>query len=496
VRLFNRFYVRLSVVFLGLLVILTALHVGISLRAFERRQIEIDQRVNADLAADMAREIEPVLLANPESVGSVIHYMMVLNPAIEIYILDGDGNIVSFFAEPGKSLVMQEVSLDPIKTFLREGRELPILGDDPRRPAQRKHFSAAGLRIGPEETGYLYIVLRSSRYDMTREELENAYLMRAMRNSLLIALPVVALLGLLVFFLATRRLRRLTDTVTAFGEGAGTPRSAIASGDEIGELARSFNRMADTIDAQIAALRRSDQERRALVANISHDLRNPLASIRGYTETLLEKDDELSTHRRSEYLRVVLESAGVLGRLVDDLFELSKLDAHEARPKRERFSLSELVHDVLMQLAPVAGERRVNLEAQEPSDLYMLEADVAMVERLVANLVQNAVNHTPAGGTVGLRMDGKDGAVQLDVTDTGEGIPPADLPHVFDRFYIGDASRSRARRGSGLGLAIAKRIAELHGGSIDVQSSLGEGSTFTVVLPRRHTQRRLPEEPA
>lgn len=494
-RLFDRFYVRLSGVFLGLLVVLTVLHVSISLRAFERRQIEIDQRVNADLAADMAREIEPVLLEDSQPIGSVIHYMMVLNPAIEIYILDAAGNILSFFAEPGKSLAVQEVELGPVETFLRPERELPILGDDPRRPGQRKHFSAARLRIGPSETGYLYIVLRSSRYDMTREELENAYLVGAMRTSLLIALPVVALLGLFVFFLATRRLRRLTDTVTAFGEGAGSPRSTIASADEIGELARSFNRMADTIDAQIAALRRSDQERRELVANISHDLRNPLASIRGYTETLLEKGEALPDEQRRRYLRVVLDSAGVLGRLVDDLFELSKLDAQEARPTCESFSLSELVHDVLMQLEPVAEERHVELRAEEPADLYMIQADVAMIERLVANLVHNAVNHTPAGGQVRLSLGDADDRVRLAVADTGEGIAPADLPHVFERFYIGDASRSRARRGSGLGLAIAKRIAQLHGGTISVHSSVGVGSTFTVTLPGQCRQHRLPEEP-
>jgi signal transduction histidine kinase len=487
-RLFRRFSVRLSLVFLVLLLILSFLLVTIAQGTFEMRQIEVDQRVNRGLAADMLAEIEPYLPRGPqaEEIGEVFHYMMVLNPAIEIYLLDSTGSILAYFVEPGMPLQLERVDLEPIRAFLEGNQELPIYGDDPRDPDEPTHFSVAPVDFPDGASGYLYVVLQSSLYDEAREGIESSLIAQTVRDSLVITVPLVAVLGLVAFFLFSRRLERLARTVRAFGSGLSGPQRAIrarvSSDDEIGELARSFNQMADTIEASVRRIEGADRARREFIANISHDLRNPLATIRGYTETLLQKEGALTSEERRRYLSITLDRAAALSRLIDGLFELSKLEAPDAQPKPERFSLAELVQDVVMHLGHEAEVAGVELVAEKPAELFFVEADVQMIERLLINLIENAINHTPRGGSVRVLLRGCEEGVRCEVADEGPGIPPEKRRRLFERFYIADDSRGAAKRGSGLGLAISKRIVELHAGRIAYEGS-EEGSIFAFVLP-------------
>jgi signal transduction histidine kinase len=483
-RLFTPFYLQLSGIFLVLLVVLAVLQAEVAMRTFEMRQVEIDQRVNRGLAADMAREVEPHLADgySPADVGSVIHYMMVLNPAVEIYLLDDAGRILAFFAEEKGDLLVDRVDLAPVRAFL-DGAALPIYGDDPRRPDDRQHFSAAPVALDAGMQGFLYIVLQSTRYHDARAELESAYLAETVRDGFFYTVPVVAFLGLLVFFALTRRLRRLSLTVRSFGEAGYATRARVGGSDEIGELAESFNHMAATIEGNVASIERADRERRELVAGISHDLRNPLSSIRGYTETLLDKDAELTAEDRRRYLRISLDRTARLSRLVTDLFALSTLDSPDVKLHPEEFSLSELAHDVVMQMQPAAASRGVTLSTEKPHELFFVLADLQLTERCLANLIDNAVRHTPAGGTVRVGAERCAGRVRVRVTDTGRGVPAGEEERIFERFHTGDRSRSLERGGSGLGLAIARRIVELHGGRIGLESSGPAGSTFHFELP-------------
>ena len=497
------FPVKMGALFLVLIGIMGVASVLIALRVFERRQVEIDQRLNAGLAESMAAEIEPLIQSaeseTQDAVGSAMHYMMVLNPAVEIYLLDGGGTILDYFASPGPPVELEQVDVEPIREFVRQSRSYPIYGDNPRNPNEPHHFSAAPIELGSGETGYLYVILRSSGYDEAAMDIQQRYFIQALRTSMLITIPLVGVLGLLLFLLAARPLRRLARTVQAFGEGEYRTRAKVTSGDEIGELARSFNTMADTIVANMDRLEHADRERRELVANISHDLRNPLATIQGYLETLAQKDATLSADERHRYYQILLNTTGSVPRLVEDLFELSKLEAPDVRPQMEPFSMTELVQDVVIQWAGRAADQGVTLQAEEPDGLYLVHGNVGMMERLLTNLIRNALAHTPRGGTVTVSLGGAaDGGVdgdderdlpraprlvRVEVADTGSGIRPEDQRRIFERFYIGDASRSRSRDGSGLGLAICRRIAEIHGGSIGVSSTPGEGSTFWFDIP-------------
>ncbi|HWQ13303.1 MAG TPA: ATP-binding protein, partial [Roseiflexaceae bacterium] len=275
-------------------------------------------------------------------------------------------------------------------------------------------------------------------------------------------------------------------------------------GDEIAGLAREFNRMAAQLAAASAERERQEGARRDLIAAVSHDLRTPLASLRALVEALADGLVE-DPATRARYFATMRAQIGLLSALIDDLFELAQLDAGALRLDLQRAVPGDLVSDTIEGLRPQAEARGVHLEGcVAPGGTSVLAAP-QRVERVLANLVANAIRHTPPGGTVTLRasfecavlsseVSANDNVphttglktqhfVLFEVSDTGEGIAPEDLPHVFERFYRGEKSRSRATGGAGLGLAIARGIVEAHGGRIWIESAPGAGSTVRFTLP-------------
>jgi signal transduction histidine kinase len=481
----KRFSVKVSLLFLVLLIIMGLAQVLISVRITEKRQIEADQLVNLNLARDMAREIDPYVreTIDTEQIGSIMHYMMVMNPKIEIYLLDEGGKILAFFAEPGIEVKQDRVDVRPIEVFLQGERSFPIYGSDPRNPRQKKHFSAAPVIFNSERRGYLYVVLRSSLYDRAIRTLRDRYLFSTFNKSLLLSFLGVGIIGLILFTFMTKRLQRVSKAVKDFERGEFSRRIEMSAKDEIGYLAQAFNQMADKIAANLEELKRTDKLRRELIANISHDLKSPLASIQGYIETLMIKESSIKAEERHRLLGIVLHSTKSLNKLVEQLFELSKLDAKQVEPMRETFSMTELAQDVYMKFKPHAEGHGIQLSAQLPESLCFVNADIAMIERVMSNLLDNALKHTPGSGRVSIEVKPVNSSIRFIVADSGRGIPSEEIPHVFERFFIGDKSRSRSGQGSGLGLSISKKIIELHGSTITVESQENRGSTFYFDLP-------------
>jgi predicted ATPase/signal transduction histidine kinase len=225
--------------------------------------------------------------------------------------------------------------------------------------------------------------------------------------------------------------------------------------------------------------------RRELIANVSHDLRSPLASLRGYLETLLIKEQTLSASDRRSYLSIAARQAEHLQALISELFDLARLDFAGYRIAAEPLHLGELARDVMQKFQLAAEEKAVDLQLDVDDALGLVDADIGLMERTLENLLGNALAHTPGQGRVRLAaIAGHDG-VTIDVSDTGVGIPPDDLPRIFERFYRVDKARSLASQGSGLGLAIVKRIVELHGSEIRVESEVGVGTRFWFTLKAR-----------
>jgi len=485
-RFFQSFYGKLSAVFLLLLLVIVVSQIFITMQASRRFISEVDQKLNLGLAADMAYELRPLLedSVDFQRIGERIHYMMVMNPKIEIYLLDEEGGILSFYAEPGKKIVRNRIDLKPVERFLSSSsRDIPILGDDPRHQNRQKPFSAAQLHIGKEINGYIYIVIGSEQYDTATSMLRNSYIVRTTTKGLVITLIVAGIAGLVLFAFLTKRLRGMTTTVQQFREGDYNQRIEVDSADEVGQLGTAFNQMADTIVSNMEELQQTDKLRRELIANVSHDLRSPLASIQGYLETILMKEDSLTEEEKIRYLNIILKNTELLNNLVHGLFELSKLDAKQIEPSPEPFSITELVQDVVMKFRQKTEEAGVNLLSHVPSNPQLVYADIGMIERALSNLIDNAIHYTPADGKVEVTVKSRDNAAEIEIADTGQGISAEDLPHIFDRFYRGDKSRTGNTESTGLGLAIAQKIIELHDGRIEVESEIGVGTTFRFSLP-------------
>jgi signal transduction histidine kinase len=257
--------------------------------------------------------------------------------------------------------------------------------------------------------------------------------------------------------------------------------------DEVARLADDFNRMARALEEAAQRERAMEKARRDLVAAVSHDLRTPLASTRAMIEALAD-GVAADPQTESRYLTSASRELEHLSRLVDDLFELARIDAGLLQLTLEEASLHDLISDTISSFQPQAEQQGVRLEGEIVGDVDPVLANPPRLQRVLHNLVSNALRHTPADGTVTLRATREGEEARVEVSDTGEGIAAEDLPRVFERSFRGEQSRIRPEKddapGAGLGLAIARGLIEAHGGTMDVESDLGRGSRFYFTLKR------------
>jgi two-component system, OmpR family, sensor kinase len=497
--MFKTLYGKLAIVLLGLFCLIGAVAILLTLYTTRLYFQEVNQKLNRTLAEHMVAEniLMQAGQVNDTAIKELFHLLMVINPSIEVYLLDAQGTILTFSAPPDK-VKRQRISLAPLERFLSGDEDLPILGDDPRDINREKIFSAFPIqRLNGQTEGYLYVILGGEELDSVAQMLKGSYILRLSLWAVAATLLFVLLTGLLIFELLTRRLRTLAVAMETFKRGDFSQQSdssyrsqvhfaTARKGDEIYELGTIFTQMADRIHQQVGQLKQTDLLRRELVANVSHDLRTPLTSLQGYLETLLLKEGTLSPQEQRTYLEIATKHSEQLGKLVAELFELAKLDSHEMEPHVELFSLSELVQDVVQQLRLAAEQKRIGLHADFLEDLPFVSADIGLIERVLKNLIENALRYTPQGGTVTVALTQSSQTIMVQVTDTGCGISPDDLPHIFDRFFRVGANDQEHSTGAGLGLAITKRILELHESTIEARSILNSGTAFTFYLPAAH----------
>jgi signal transduction histidine kinase len=281
----------------------------------------------------------------------------------------------------------------------------------------------------------------------------------------------------------TGRIARLEDAARKIQSGELSERVNVGGTDEIAALGNAFNQMADRLQSAQQKQKELEAMRRDLVAWAGHDLRTPLTSIQVLVEALSDGvvDDPESTRK---YLLQAKKQVDILSLLVNDLFQVSQLDAGGLPLQFEIASLTDLISDTLESFSGQAEQRQVHLSGFAAPDIDPLSFDVQHMGRVLNNLVSNALRYTPPGGSVFIQAERLPGKVVITIRDTGEGIAPEDLPHVFERFYRGEKSRSRASGGAGLGLAIVKGIVEAHGGTISVKSIPEAGTDFTFTLPK------------
>lgn len=289
-------------------------------------------------------------------------------------------------------------------------------------------------------------------------------------------------LGYFLMSAISDRIGLLKQAAESITRGELHTRLAVAGRDEVAELAQTFNLMSAQLQAAAEKQRQVEQMRRDLIAWVSHDLQTPLASIRAVIEALADGviDDPDTVQR---YLRIAQKDTAALSTLIDDLFQMAQLDAGGIKLDMGWNSISDLCSDTLESFSQIAASQEIDLRGEVAAGIDPIWMDAQRIGRVLNNLVNNALRHTPAGGHVSIAASRLEGGLLIQVCDSGEGIPAQDIEHIFERFYRGEKSRNRMLGGAGLGLAISKAIVEAHAGKISVESTPGQGACFRIYIP-------------
>ncbi|MCB1583232.1 MAG: HAMP domain-containing histidine kinase [Xanthomonadales bacterium] len=476
---------KLSLTLLSLFIIIGFILAFITRYATVQYNHEITQRLNGSIAMYVA-EAEPLIQNgqhNEAAIKRLAERAMVINPTVEVYLLDNQGTILSHNL-PSGTPYQQQVPLQQIQTFITDDTQRPLLSLDPRSPKTPKTFSAAKITHQGQDEGYVYVVLGGQTYEALAQDISKNWVLKVALSSIIAVLLLAFLISALMVNQLTQPLIALTRKVHRFQQQmTGEKVERLKKGDEITVLNTAFIQMQDKIEQQVKQIQAADQNRRDLITNVSHDLRTPLAAIQGYLDTLWIKKDQLNETEVIDYLTTASKHCIRLNQLVNDLFELSKLDSLAIKPKLELFSLSELMQDVSMEFKLMAQERQVNFKVDLPDGHTVVQADIGLMQRVFENLIGNAIKHTPENGQVLLKLHQVKNQYIVIISDTGRGIKEQELPFIFDRLYQAENSAQDSPSSSGLGLAIVKKIMDIHQTKIKVMSQINKGTQFSFQLP-------------
>ena len=482
----NTLYWRLSLGLLALLLLLGVTYIVITANSARNYFQETTQRLHANVAGKMLMEVQPFTDAgtvNEEALGKIMHSMMAVNPVIEVYLVNPEGEILSFVVFD-KKVKLKQIDLAPVLKFIEEKGEKLVLGDDPRQPGKQTIFSATPVMADSKLLGYVYMVLASEQYETIAGSLINSYGIQLGASAFALTLVFAFVLGMLLIWVLTSNLRIILQSVRAFERGninERIPEQKVKG--EMAVLARTFNTMAETIERNINSLTKIDQLRRELIANVSHDLRSPLTVIQGYIETMQIKQDTMSEADRQQYLNIISETGRRLNKLVTDLFDLSKLESGQVELHKESFSIQEMMSNATTEYQLLAEKKLIRINSEFEANLPLAFADVAMIQRVVQNLIDNAIKYTPQHGEINMQVNRHtEKELKVSIVNSGQGIEEEDRAHIFDRYFKID-KQEKGIQGSGLGLAIVKKIMEVHQAAIQVSSKPGASTTFSFILP-------------
>lgn len=489
-RLGRSLYARIVLVFLASLLLLSVAAAWIAISQFGQLTQEMQQRMQLGLAQNIATVLHAPLAQGVASkeVQQSVQQVLSINPSLSLYLLDASGRVIGNFTDAACPPNAQ-VNLQPLTKLLHQQAMLPL-----RLAAPCSHqdsiFSVAPLNYGAEQQpGYLLVLLGGDHHMSMFAMLRTSSITHTLILSGLLALIVSGILGLLLFALLTRRFTYLTRAVQRFADGDYQQRIPPSHDDEIGRLGQVFNHLAATIETQLDALRENDRQRRQLITGLSHDFRTPLTSLRGFAERL-----HAGTPPDDDALNAILANTQRLTQLAGQLSALARVDTYEEALSLEPFSLAELAYDVAGKFAPQAQAAGVTLKVDAQPGTTRVLADLALIDRALANLIDNALHATPAGGEIELKVHAQGKQADISVTDTGVGLATEEIPLVTQRFYRTPAGRARSD-GSGLGLAIVAEVCAHHGTRLNIHSQPGCGTRMSFQLPLAVTM-AVSEKPA
>lgn len=487
-KLIKTFYGKLSLLLLACFIVIALVLTILAKFLTQNYQSEVEQKLHLKLAEHIVHDNQLFNgdQINHSAIKHAFHGMMILGPSFEFYVINPEGKILTYSANPDR-IKRQTVSVKPINDFTKGIKPLPILGDDPRSLTKKKIFSVAPIFEQDQLKGYLYIIIGGEIYDDITSLLQKSHILTLGGWSVVFILFMTLLVTLILFAMLTRPLRRLTSDIEMLREHGFESTSLIYhqwkanSGDEIERLGNSFNELTNELSKQYQKVKDTDQLRRELISYVSHDLRTPLSSLQGYLETWLlkHKDNEAD----SELINVAMNNAQHMSSLIEQLFELAYLDADDVSLNIEPIYITELVHDTIRKRAPETELKDIRIDLSPKQSGIVLMGDYQKLERVFSNLIDNSLRHTQSGGCIHIKMSEQINHKWLiEVSDTGIGIPKNELRHVFTGHFRASNSVKGKGHNNGLGLAICKRIVDLHGSHLHLNSELGIGTIFSFEL--------------
>ena len=442
------------------------------------------QLLNKDVAAHIAKFTSPFegQVINSKKADSVFYNAMVLSPSAEVYFLDTSGKILAFHS-PKNEIKLWAVPLLPLKKFIERGGKVFIKGSDPKEPGNTKIFSASIVTRDDKKLGYIYIVLGSKKSESIVGVLYDSHIIRLAITAFIAVILLSVFFSIFYLKRMQKSFLQMIRVLERFEAGDYSARFDFNKQNELLPVMQAFNKMADLLSSTIARLTKSEKERKAFIGTISHDLRTPLSIARGYTETLMLKREtgDITQEEQLHYSQLIYNKMLQIENMVKQLFELSKMESIEFIPNKEPFVLSEIVDESVDTFQMMAKERKVTLQCHQCLHHIWINADVRMIERVIQNLVENALKSTPEGGSVIASILTEGDSVIFKIENTGDPLPN-DLLQWIGHFKSDTELLNNRPAKLGLGLLIIQKILLLHNSSLNAKYEKGT-NMFSFALP-------------
>lgn len=439
--------------------------------------------LNKDVAAHIAEFTSPFesTKINKSKADSVFYNAMVVSPSIEVYFLDTAGNVM-YFEAPDSAIKLKQIPLSNIHKLISSNGADYVTSPDPKDPSHNKIFSAAEVIRDGKKLGYIYVILGSKEYSNTSELLFTSH-----ASTLAIeAFAIIIIASFIVSFYYIKRLQRRYNAVLSildqYRQGNFAARFSEKKDDEFTPVTTSFNAMAELLSQNIAKLRTTETERKNFIANISHDLRTPLSIASGYAETLANDTGQINADKQQQYLQLVVSKLKQVENMVLQLFELSRLEASDFKTEKEPFIFSEILQEITTSFAMAAAAKQITLTCIGCQEVIWTKGDIKMMERVIQNLVGNAIKNTPENGEIIIRLQQQNNSLKAIFENIGEPLPNNLLAWI-NSDEEQDMLGTRPFHKTGLGLVIVKRILALHGSQLMASVTKDGTNCFAFTLP-------------
>ncbi|MDQ6755493.1 MAG: ATP-binding protein [Bacteroidota bacterium] len=458
---------RISILVFALITILGVLFMALTYYATTHYHLASTQLLNKDVAAHIAKFASPYDNngINKSRADSVFKNAMIISPSAEVYFLDTAGNVLDFYG-PKKDILAWKVSLKNIDKYLASKGQDYITAPDPRDPSHNKIFSAAEVSNKRKKLGYIYVILGSNEYRNVSDILFGSHI----SNLAIKAIIVIIILSIIVSLLYIQRIKNsFNNMVTVLGKfenGDYNARFKTKDNDELSPVSNAFNKMADLLTYNINQLTKSEIERKDFIANISHDLRTPLAIAKGYAETILIKKDDITRNEFDNYVEMIQKKLLQVEHMVSNLFEISKMESAEFKASKEPFVLSEIVQETVNTFQLNATNKKVNLKCTQCQYHVWINADIRLMERVIQNLVDNAIKNTAEDKNILVAMDVMNDRLGFKIENNGTPLQEDLIQWINNTENINGQQTNKP--GTGLGLLIVKKILYLHNSSLHV----------------------------